>query len=91
MGPQIFTEHLLFAGEASALSRHEYNQLNYNYVLWYMGSENIAAGRGSIWVGSMNEESGKRGKGREREELCKGPGAGKGWESCTIPTMGGEV
>lgn len=42
-------------------------------------------------MGSMNEESGKRGKGREREELCKGPGAGKGWESCTIPTMGGEV
>lgn len=42
-------------------------------------------------MGSMNEESGKRGKGREKEELCKGPGAGKGWESGTIPTRGGEL
>lgn len=31
------------------------------------------------------------GEARWREELCKGPGAGKGWEICSIPTMGGEV
>lgn len=27
-GPQIFTEHLLCAGEASALSKHKYKKLN---------------------------------------------------------------